>query len=201
MIDGALPVGPRQGFALIVGNGNQRDGRVVPVYHLDFRKVQAPVKRRQVSVPLPHGNGKVQVIYVKMNDVEFARPAADLLQHHEMISELISTPMVEAQRARTTSDQLGLSSRIAAGKKGHFMATADQFFGKVRDDALGSTVGLWRHALVERCDLCNAHGFDLRPNRALLSGQFVQSLCRAGPSPHSWSGPARGPGKRRKGIS
>src|SRR5438445_9935600 len=86
MIDGALPVGPRQGSALIVGNGNQRDGRVVPVYHLDFWKVEASVKRRQVRVPLPHGNGKVQVIDVKMNDVEFVRTAADLLQHHEMIS-------------------------------------------------------------------------------------------------------------------
>src|SRR5438105_12601019 len=100
-----------------------------------------------------------------------------------MISELISTPRVEAQRTRTTSDQLGLGSRIAAGKKRHFMATAGEFFGKVRDDALGSTVGLWRHALVERCDLCNPHGFDLRANGPC----YQANSCNLYAAPHPGS--------------
>jgi hypothetical protein len=68
-------------------------------------------------------------VNVKVQDVELGGPAADFVEHDEMIRNRISHGRVETKSAFAANLKSGGGYRVAAGEEGHIMTLAHQFFG------------------------------------------------------------------------
>jgi hypothetical protein len=85
VIDGALPVGPRGGSALVVGNGNQWDLGVGLQERFQIVPPNHAVERRHSRRPMVAHQGEVDVIAVKMNDIETACVAENQVHQADIL--------------------------------------------------------------------------------------------------------------------
>jgi len=99
----------------------------------------------------------MEVIHVKMNDVELGRALENILQHDVMMDYLVPATLIQTQRLRARSHQPRSRFRISARKQRYFMALTNQFLGEIRHYAFCSPVIFRRHALIKRRHLCNSH--------------------------------------------
>jgi hypothetical protein len=99
----------------------------------------------------------MQVIDMKMNDVELRRVMEESFQHDEVVRHLVLTMLIQAQRTRARSDQVRFRLRIAARKERHFVTLSHQFLGEIRHYAFCSSVIFWRHTFIKRRYLSNSH--------------------------------------------
>src|SRR5919202_2102825 len=99
---------------------------------------------RQRFVPAVGEQREVQIVGVKMDEVELAYAAPYPVQHGEMIGKRILALRIEAQSllARRVEHRRGLG--IAARKQRHVMPQAEQLLGKVEYDALRTPIVLRR---------------------------------------------------------
>ena len=67
----------------------------------------------------------------------------------------VSLQIIRRHPAR--SHKVGFGHRVAAGKKRDVMASPDQFFGQIGEEAFSASVTLWRHTFIERGDLRDSH--------------------------------------------
>src|SRR4051812_848274 len=93
------------------------------------------------------------VVEVKMQEVEFAGLAADLLEHRDMQRVGIADRTVEAQRARPVGLQFRRGLRVSAGKQRDVVTERDELFDEPVYDAFGSAVELGRNRLGQGSDL------------------------------------------------
>src|SRR5260370_20442400 len=106
---------------------------------------------------LPSAERKMQVIDMKMNDVELTRVLENTLQHDEMVGHLALVTFIQTQRPPARRHQPRIRLRISARKERHFVALSHQFFGEIRHHAFRSSIILRRHAFIKRRHLCNSH--------------------------------------------
>src|SRR5260370_20709973 len=106
---------------------------------------------------LPSAERKMQVIDMKMNDVELTRVLENTLQHDEMVGHLALVTFIQTQRPPARRHQPRIRLRISARKERHFVALSHQFFGGIRHHAFRSSIILRRHAFIKPRHLCNSH--------------------------------------------
>src|SRR5260221_3344381 len=160
VVDGVLPVDPWQRRSLRVRDGD--DGHVA----------EFPIQRRQVwyveaAVKCSHGRDRqtradreVQIVDVKVDDIEFLGVAEHELQHANMMGQLIHAVLAQTEEMLGRGDQPGASNGITTGEQGYVMSLTNQLFRQVRDNPLGSTVILGRDTFIERRNLRDLHGID-----------------------------------------
>ena len=87
---------------------------------------------------LPLGKWIVQIVDMKMKNVELRGAREDRFELDEMMRHRINDAFIEAERALGASHQARSRDRIAAGKKGDIVSLAHQLLGEIGDDALGT---------------------------------------------------------------
>ena len=71
----------------------------------------------------------MQVIDMKMNNVELVRALENTLQHNEMVGHLALVTLIQTQRPPARRNQPCIRLRISARKERHFVALSHQFLG------------------------------------------------------------------------
>jgi hypothetical protein len=94
---------------------------------------------------------------VEVQYIELISPPADFVQHDHVIGQGIPHRRIEAQGDITATNKPGRCFGVAAGKKRNIMPLADEFLGQERNDTLGASIKLRRHALVKGSNLGNPH--------------------------------------------
>jgi hypothetical protein len=69
---------------------------------------------RQLRLPT---QGKVKIINMEMNDIEFIPLLPDLLEHENVVSQTVLAPWVGAKRTDTGRHQPRGRKRVSAGKQ------------------------------------------------------------------------------------
>ena len=105
--------------------------------------------------PAEHREGPV--IHVEMEHVEIVHALAHPLHEQHVRRDRVADRRIEAERARPDRVELGARDAVAAGEQGHVVSESHQFFGKERDNALGSAIQLGRDGLVKWGDLGDTH--------------------------------------------
>src|SRR4030095_5082995 len=111
----------------------------------------------------------MQVIDMKMNDVELARTLENTLQHDEMVGHLALVTFIQTQRPPARGDEPLIRIRISPRKERHFVALSHQFLGEIRHHAFRSPVIFRRDAFIKRRYLCNSHT-QIKPSLCEISG-------------------------------
>jgi hypothetical protein len=93
--------------------------------------IQAAMQSRQYPRGYRPKDREVEVVDVKMKDVEFARALPHLIEHHHVMRIRIANGRVKSQRLWRARDQLGRGYGIAACKQGDTMTLAYQLFGQI----------------------------------------------------------------------
>jgi hypothetical protein len=101
----------------------------------------------------------MQIIYVKVNDVELPCTLEDSIQHNQVMGYRARRVGIEAQRPFKARDQLSGGDGIAAGEQCNLMALAHQLFGEPGDDAFGASILLGRNTFRKWRNLSNPHSF------------------------------------------
>ena len=94
---------------------------------------------------------------VEVEYIELIGPSADLVQHDHVIGQGIPHRKIQAQGHITATNKPGRCFGVAASKKRDVMPLADEFLGQERNDTLGASIKLRRHALVKGSNLGNPH--------------------------------------------
>jgi hypothetical protein len=100
---------------------------------------------------------EVQVINMKVNDVELVSLLEHLLDQVDMVSQRVDAILVEAQSLRADGNQTCIGKGVAAGEKRNIVPLTYQFFGKPGDDALRSSIQSGWYAFVKWRHLGNSH--------------------------------------------
>jgi len=108
----------------------------------------------------------VHQIRVEVQDVKAGREPLYLLHHHQVIGNMLPDIGIKPQSPPATGDEVGGGLGIAAGKQRYVMSLQDQFVCQVGDDAFCSAIEARGHALNERGNLGDLHGFTLANLRA-----------------------------------
>src|SRR5215510_7665668 len=103
------------------------------------------------------GKWKMQIVDVKVNDVEGRSALEHLFELKHVISERHLTIRIQAQRGFTWRNQSASSRRIAACEERQLMALFDQFLGQIGNNPFSPAVVKRRNSFVERRYLCNFH--------------------------------------------
>jgi hypothetical protein len=77
---------------------------------------------------------------MEVQDVEVVDALADAIKHQHIVRDRIADAGVESECLGYARYEIGCGDRITAREQGHLMAEANQLFGQVGDDSLGTTV-------------------------------------------------------------
>jgi len=135
------------------------------------------MQRGDVRDQLSPAQRKMQVIDMKMNDVELGRALEESFQHDEVVRHLVLTMLIRSQRASARSHYVRFRHRISARKKRHIVALSHQLLCEIRYDAFCSPVIFRRYAFIKRRHLCNSH-------TRILNPPFEISRCSPAGSNH-----------------
>ena len=97
MVDSPDPIDPRERFTLGVGD---RDDRHLPEFFVkrnQVRKVEPSMESRYAGNLLAPAQGEVQIVDMKVNEVELFRPAENPLDHQIMMGDWIDALWVKPQ--------------------------------------------------------------------------------------------------------
>ena len=147
----------RQWPALRPRNRHHRNIFKLAVQRNHVRKIQAPVKRSQMIQPPFAAQSKMKVVRMKVDDVELASVFSHLLQHQDVMRQIIAAIRIRSQRSRAARYQSRARLGIAAGKERDFVSETNQFFGQPGNDALSSTISRRWDSFIERRNLGNIH--------------------------------------------
>src|SRR6185312_11286907 len=106
---------------------------------------------------------EVEIVDMKMNDIESGRRLGNALNERNMMGYIVATVGIRAQRSSRTRNQTARCARISACKQSNVVPGSHKFLGKPRNPAFCAAIMQGRDALIQRCNLCDTHnGFYLR---------------------------------------
>jgi hypothetical protein len=158
VINGRLPVHPRQRFTLRIGDRNNRDFRELAVQRNEVGDIEPSVQRGDMGVAGAARQRKMQVVDVEVQHVEIVRLLHNPFEHQDVMRELVDAMRVEPQRARARRDEPRRRFGVAAREERDIVTLRHQFLREVGNDSLGAAVILRGDALVKGCYLRNSHG-------------------------------------------
>src|SRR5215472_4769613 len=179
MVDGRLPVRPRQRLSLCVRDRHNRFISKSVEHRNQVWKVETSVQRSDMWNGQIATNRKMQVSSVKMNKIELINVLDDVIYQKDFPRHRVFAALILPQRALARRNEPRSCNGIAAGKQSHFVTCSNQFFCKIRNDSFGPSIMFWRHAFMKRCYLCNSHlMIPLFPNASFLLSQGTISVCK-----------------------
>jgi hypothetical protein len=114
---------------LVIGDRNDRDICEGLVEGLEILQIQTAMQCRQRAVGEISDQREMQQIDVEMQDIKLMRAAANFLQHHHLMRQLVLDRRVKPQRDVRAGYEPGVGDGVAAGKKRDFVALCNKFFG------------------------------------------------------------------------
>lgn len=157
MVDGPLPVCMGDGSALIVRDRYQRHLAVFLEELPQVRRVHHSVHRGQGRDLMSAHQRKMDVIAVKVNDVELAHVAKHEFQQSNMVGKHFAHLGIAPESPGTGFHELRTRLRVSARKQGHFMAKPYEYLGKIRDDTFAAAVKRGWHGFIQWRNLSDSH--------------------------------------------
>ncbi|MNQ90988.1 hypothetical protein D3C85_1063510 [compost metagenome] len=158
VLNRGLPVGVRQGAALIVRDGDQAELGPALIDLGQILQVQPSVQGGDRLVRQTPEEGEVQDVGMEMDDVERVGAVQNGGQQGHVRGQVgLQRLGVQPDRLIAHRDQPRPRLGLGAGEQGHLVAQIDQGVGQVGDDPLGAAVETRRHRLIEGRDLSNLH--------------------------------------------
>src|SRR4026207_1886515 len=99
MIDGRLPISPRDRSPLGIRNRHDRQLLILTKHRLQFWEVKPTMERGHRGGRIPPGKRKTQEIQMRVNDVEVAEVSQSLLHIHHHSRIAVEHPLIETERA------------------------------------------------------------------------------------------------------
>jgi hypothetical protein len=124
---------------------------------LKIRQVQTTVKRRYRAANKVLDDREVQNIDVEVENIELVSVPTHLIEHHDVVRDMIANPRVQTLCGLGARNQLGAGLRVAACEQRHLMPLGNQLLGQVRYDTLRSTIEARRAAFGKWSNLRNFH--------------------------------------------
>ena len=159
VIDGRREVRLRHRAALIVGDRDQRHVVEAEIERQQIGQVLAAVQGGDGAVRDRPEQRELKLVDMEVQDVEVIGALAHAIEHQHVIGDRIDDAGVEPQRLGHAGHEIGRRDRIAAGKQRDVVAQRNELFGQIGDDPFGAAIKPWRHALDQRRDLRDFHGF------------------------------------------
>ena len=141
------PIRKCQRLSLGVRNRDQRHIGKFMIERRQVAQIEASMQRRRLSHSAAAGQGKMQIIDVKVDNIELVSALKHLLKHCDVVRKSVDR-FIQTQRARAGGNQLRFRPRIATCKKGHIFTDANEFISQIGDDPFCSAVTVRRHAFV-----------------------------------------------------
>src|SRR5690606_37130446 len=95
------------------------------------------------------GEGKVQIIDVKVNDIVLRDIPEQLLQHHEVMRDRVDHVGRQPERLLNRRDERRPGHRVTARVESYIMPLLYQRFSEVRYNPFRSTIQLGRNTFVK----------------------------------------------------
>ena len=114
---------------------------------------------------------------MEMNHIELVSALKYLLQHQNMVCHPIDAAIIQSKRAPADRHEMGLRYRVTTCEQGHVVTSANQFLGKIRNNAFGPSIVFRRHTLGKRRYLCDSHIVPLLPGAIRLSLRATEAEC------------------------
>jgi hypothetical protein len=92
-----------------------------------------------------------------MENIEAVSVAENQLHEPDVMGKRLAAVWITPERLRATCHEPCARLRIAARIERHLVPLADQLFGQVRNNPLGTSVKERRNAFIERSNLRDAH--------------------------------------------
>ena len=146
-------------LTLRVGDRHQRHLAEADIEWLEIVQILPAVQGGHRPLRYRPKQGKMKLIDVEVQDVEFVRIFPHPVQHQHVIRDRVTHIVVESQRHGHARHQMRAGDGVPARKKRDVMAQPDQLIGEIGGYSLASTIKPRRHALHERCDLRDFHIF------------------------------------------
>src|SRR5580692_2002642 len=113
-----------------------------------------------------------------MHDVEILASGFEKLCEHSQLQRASEFRLaVKSQRLRAPGNEVRFCLRITGSEQRNFMTTTYEFFGDVRNHALGAAIESRRHAFIERGNLCDAQAPKTGATKIPVGIQIHLSLC------------------------
>ena len=112
--------------------------------------------RHHRVVQLPEER-KMQVVDMKMQDIELGRLGHDLVKHHHVKGDRIMPFSIQPQGAVSAGNDIGARDRVAACEQRHVVAESDELFREIGHYTLSAPVKSRGHAFNQRRNLRNLH--------------------------------------------
>ena len=156
-MDGGDKIAAGDRLALVVGDRHQGHFAKTEVKRFEIVEILSAVQRRYGAMSCWSEQGKVKLVDVEMQNVEFVGALAHPIEHQHVVWNRVPHIGVEPERHGGTGHEVGGGYRVAARKQRHIVTQLDQFVGQIRDNSLGSAVQLRRHTFPQRRDLRDFH--------------------------------------------
>ncbi|MNR08305.1 hypothetical protein D3C85_1244530 [compost metagenome] len=155
---GRLPVGVRQGAALIVRDGDQAELGPALIDLGQVFQVEAPVQGGDGLVGQSLKKREVRHVRVEMDDVEVVGAIHHFGQHGHVGGQVgLQRSGIQPDRLIAHRDQARPRFGLGAGEQRHLVTQFDQGVRQMGDHPFRSTVETRRHRLIEGRDLSNLH--------------------------------------------
>jgi hypothetical protein len=140
VVDGGDEICVRDRRALTVRDRDQRHFVEAEIERLQVRQILPAVQRRQRAARKPPKQRKLELVDVKVQDVEIVSTFAHSVQHQHVIRNRIAHVPVEPQRRPRATDKASGRHGIAACEQGHVVTQPDEFLRKIRDNPLRAAI-------------------------------------------------------------
>ena len=110
MLDGGDEIGIRDGLTLRRGDADQRHVGKADVERLEIVQILAAVQRGDGAVGNRPKQGKMELVDVEMQDVEFVRQLPHAVEHQHVVGNRVADIGVEAQGHRYAGDHVALDT-------------------------------------------------------------------------------------------
>jgi len=115
------------------------------------------VKGRELGKSLPPAGGKVQIVDVEMDHVEFILALKDLFNLVDMVGNRIPAVGIKSQSLGTDGNEGGIREGIRGSKQCYLVALTHEFIRQPGHNPFRASVETGRNTLVKRRYLCNPH--------------------------------------------
>jgi len=115
------------------------------------------MKGRQIRDLLATACREVQIVDVKMDDVELVLALEDLFNLVDMAGDRIPAIRIKAQSLIACRNEECVGEGIGAGEQRDVVALTHEFLGQPGDNSFRTSVKTGRNTLVKRRYLCNPH--------------------------------------------
>ncbi|MNE57611.1 hypothetical protein D3C80_1525870 [compost metagenome] len=172
MLNRGLPVGVRQGAALIVRDGDQAELGPALIDLGQILQVQPAVQGGDRLVRQIPEEGEMQDVGMEMDDVERVGAVQNGGQQGHVRGQVgLQRLGVQPDRLIAHRDQPRPRLGLGAGEQGHLVTQFDQGVRQVGDHPFRAPVEARRHSLIEGRDLSNLHDRTPAPPMAHCSPQ------------------------------